>query len=406
MSSKNIVFLHPDLGVGGAERLVVDAAMALKGEGYNVSFVTSYHNRDHCFEETKNGDLKVTVVGKWIPRNILGRFFALCAYLKMIYCAFYIIFFEKPDLVFCDLISVCIPILHLNVKNVVYYCHFPDQLLSKKGGFFKQIYRLPLNWLEEKTICSADKVYVNSEFTKEVYIATFTSSRKEPTVLYPSINTKSFDNVIGFEDLLPSKLSSDKFLFISINRYERKKHIELAINALARLKKRLTTDEWDKIILVVAGGYDPRVQENLEYFVELNNLVSTFHLEEKVLFLRSPSDIDKIKLLKRCNCLIYTPPNEHFGIVPLEAMYCAKPVIACNSGGPTETIINESTGLLCHFDVEEFSNAMSRFILDKNIANKMGREGCERFKEKFSFEAFAYQLSADVKTLLTPIKRN
>lgn len=394
-----IIFLHPDLGVGGAERLVVDAAMALKGKGYNVSFVTSYHNNEHCFEETKNGDLKVTVVGEWIPRNIMGRFFAICAYLKMIYCAFYIIFFEKPDIVFCDLISVCIPILHLTVKKVIYYCHYPDQLLSKQGGFCKRMYRLPLNWLEEKTISNADKVYVNSEFTKKVYIATFTSSPKEPTVLYPSINTKSFDNVVASEDFVRSELSSDKFVFISINRYERKKYIELAINAFALLKERLTVDEWNKIILVVAGGYDPRVQENIEYYAELNNLV-TSQLKEKVLFLKSPTDIDKMKLIKRCNCLIYTPPDEHFGIVPLEAMYCGKPVIACNSGGPTETIVNETTGILCDFNVGEFSEAMLKFILDRNIESKMGKEGHRRFIEKFSFEAFSNQLGADVETLL------
>jgi len=42
--------------------------------------------------------------------------------------------------------------------------------------------------------------------------------------------------------------------------------------------------------------------------------------------------------MKNMIALIYTPTNEHFGIVPLEAMYMEKPVIACNSGGPTETI--------------------------------------------------------------------
>jgi hypothetical protein len=50
------------------------------------------------------------------------------------------------------------------------------------------------------------------------------------------------------------------------------------------------------------------------------------------------SDIEKVALLQRCSCLLYTPANEHFGITPLEAMYCSRPVIAVNSGGPLETI--------------------------------------------------------------------
>ena len=32
-----IAFLHPDLGIGGAERLVVDAAVALKQEGHEIT---------------------------------------------------------------------------------------------------------------------------------------------------------------------------------------------------------------------------------------------------------------------------------------------------------------------------------------------------------------------------------
>ena len=68
MQRKRIVFLHPDLGIGGAERLVVDAALALKSRGHIVQFVTNHHDPSHCFEET-NTQFNVTVVGDWLPRN-------------------------------------------------------------------------------------------------------------------------------------------------------------------------------------------------------------------------------------------------------------------------------------------------------------------------------------------------
>ena len=48
--------------------------------------------------------------------------------------------------------------------------------------------------------------------------------------------------------------------------------------------------------------------------------------------------------LRNCSSLIYTPAGEHFGIVPLESMYCNTPVIAVNSGGPTETVLHGQTG--------------------------------------------------------------
>ena len=79
-----VVFLHPDLGIGGAERLVCDAALALKSKGHHVSFLTTYHNPDHCFPETRDGTFPVSVVANWFPRSIFGQCRALCMYIRMI----------------------------------------------------------------------------------------------------------------------------------------------------------------------------------------------------------------------------------------------------------------------------------------------------------------------------------
>ena len=99
-----IVFLHPDLGIGGAERLVVDAAIALKSKCHKIHIITSYHNPSHCFPETIDGQLCITVSGNWLPRSIFGRLLALCAYIRMIWAALYTVFFSKlnPDVYFCD----------------------------------------------------------------------------------------------------------------------------------------------------------------------------------------------------------------------------------------------------------------------------------------------------------------
>lgn len=53
---KNIVFFHPDLGIGGAERLVVDAAVGLQDLGHKVTIFTSYRDVNHCFDEARDGE--------------------------------------------------------------------------------------------------------------------------------------------------------------------------------------------------------------------------------------------------------------------------------------------------------------------------------------------------------------
>lgn len=53
--SKRIVFFHPDLGIGGAERLIIDAAVGLQSLGHEVTIFTSHRDRAHCFDEARDG---------------------------------------------------------------------------------------------------------------------------------------------------------------------------------------------------------------------------------------------------------------------------------------------------------------------------------------------------------------
>ena len=163
-----IVFLHPDLGIGGAERAVIDAALALTVRGHEAEFVTAHHDPKHCFQETRDGTFKVTSVGDWLPRNICGKLYALCAYVRMIYAAIYLVFFSnlQYDVIFCDQISACIPFLRIGCgAKILFYCHFPDMLLTERKTILKKLYRKPLDWLEETTTGMAHCVLVNSKFT-------------------------------------------------------------------------------------------------------------------------------------------------------------------------------------------------------------------------------------------------
>ena len=107
-----------------------------------------------------------------------------------------------------------------------------------------------------------------------------------------------------------------------------------------------TLQSKSKSLLVIAGGYDDRLAENVEHHDELVNLASQLDISDKVVFLRSISNAQRVMLLTNTDVLLYTPENEHFGIVPVEAMHLGCIVIACNSGGPLESIEDGKTGFL------------------------------------------------------------
>ncbi|OXB80208.1 UNVERIFIED_CONTAM: hypothetical protein H355_011568 [Colinus virginianus] len=364
----SVLFLHPDLGLGGAERLVVDAALALQARGCRVQVWTAHYDPERCFAETRR--LAVRCAGAWLPRSLCGRGHAVCAALRMAFVALYVLLLsgQRVDAFVCD------------------------QLLTKRESFLKRLYRMPLDWLEEYTTGMADCIVVNSKFTASVFKETFKSlSHISPDVLYPSLNTSSFDTAVPVDiaDSIPKKT---KFLFLSINRFERKKNLALALEALHELRGRLDSHQWNEVHLVMAGGYDKRVLENVEHYEELRSIATKLNVSDHVTFLRSFTDEQKISLLNNCVCVLYTPSNEHFGIVPLEAMYMRCPVIAVNSGGPLESVLNNVTGFLCDPLPTQFSEAMEKIVRDPLLKDAMGAAGRVRFMEKFSSEAFSEQL--------------
>ncbi|KAL4779184.1 hypothetical protein BJX76DRAFT_362016 [Aspergillus varians] len=82
----NITIIHPDLGIGGAERLIIDVALALQNTGHKVTIYTSHRDKSHCFEEARDGTLDVRVRGdQFLPANIAGRFVVLFAILRQVW---------------------------------------------------------------------------------------------------------------------------------------------------------------------------------------------------------------------------------------------------------------------------------------------------------------------------------
>ena len=84
-------------------------------------------------------------------------------------------------------------------------------------------------------------------------------------------------------------------------------------------------------------------------------MAKSLEISDKVIFLKSISNDERLLLLENTTILLYTPENEHFGIVPVEAMYMGCIVLACDSGGPLESIKNEETGFLRPPNVDKWS---------------------------------------------------
>ena len=92
---KRVVILHPDLGIGGAEALIINLALALMERGYDVTVYTPFFDPKRCLKEAHL--LNIRVKGNWFPRTIFGRLIALCAYIRMLLCALWVVLFAGAN---------------------------------------------------------------------------------------------------------------------------------------------------------------------------------------------------------------------------------------------------------------------------------------------------------------------
>lgn len=378
-----VAFIHPDLGIGGAEQLVVNLALCCKNLGWYVKFYTPSYDPKRAFDQTKDGTLEVEVRGNCFPRLIFGKCHAFCEYMRVLFCALYLLFFGgQYDVVVLDQIPFPIPFLNIRFKTF-FYCHHPDKLLCvDRRGVLKKIYRYFIDTIEEITMAFAHVIVVNSNYTRSVFLDNFHIINKfrklNPKIIYPCIDLKTYDRPIKTEkkDLLKikglEKLNSVDLtqmkVIVSLNRYEEKKNLDLAVLSYISYIDTYAKNDINKSCLIIAGGYDESLRENIEVYAKLNEYIKDRDLN--ILFLRNIQNEERSILFRVANVVLYTPKNEHFGIVPIEAMYCGAWVIAHKSGGPMESVVDNKTGdLLDNEEPGKWGLKLKELIDNKNNFN-------------------------------------
>jgi alpha-1,3/alpha-1,6-mannosyltransferase len=115
-----------------------------------------------------------------------------------------------------------------------------------------------------------------------------------------------------------------------------------------------------------------------------------------ILFLLNFTTAQRTALLNSpsTKVLLYTPANEHFGIGPVEGMICGVPILACDSGGPTESVVDspadKRTGWLRPPDPETWADALQEILsLSPSDKEALSGRGKHRARELFSLDAMA-----------------
>jgi len=173
--------------------------------------------------------------------------------------------------------------------------------------------------------------------------------------------------------------------FLVVSRLEPYKNVDLAVRACNQLRLPLK---------VVGEGSERRRLEKL-----VGRSATTSGVGPgKVALLGRVSDEKLAELYAGCRALIFPVQDEDFGIVPVEAMDFGKPVIALRSGGVTETVVENETGLF--FDeptVESLMEAICNFNDVSYLHTEECQERCRSQAEKFSKKRFQQEFQEFVE---------
>ena len=181
-------------------------------------------------------------------------------------------------------------------------------------------------------------------------------------------------NRMDAEVLLPPLRDADRFgcveygdYIFSPSRITRGKRQYLVVESM----KHVTSG----IRLIVAGA--PETRDDLAY---LESIIRENQLEESVQLLsRFISEDEKVELMNHALGCAYTPYDEDYGYVAMEAYHARKPVVTCtDSGGPSIVVEHGVTGYSVPPEPKEIARAFDELFLDKTRARRMGEAGYAR----------------------------
>ncbi len=251
-------------------------------------------------------------------------------------------------------------ITNLETRHICYY-HSPmryawdythEYLKEQKMGLLGELIASQLlHKVRQWDFLASDRVDVALANSKTVQDRIRKYYRKDSTIVHPPVQVERFE-----------AHAKNEGYFLIVSTLTPYKRIDLAVELFNRLGKRL--------VIIGEGSDKARLQSMAASNID---------------FLGFKPDSVVKEYLENCRAFIF-PGEEDFGIAPVEAMACGKPVLAYRKGGLTETMVEGLTGeFFNEQNLESMEAALTQLLINEN---RTSAEKIAAHAQKFSEEAF------------------
>lgn len=204
-----------------------------------------------------------------------------------------------------------------------------------------------------------DKIIANSSYIKRRIKKYW---NRDADVIFPPVDTSR---------LCPNGKPPEDF-YVVFSRFVPYKRIDLAISACGELGR--------KLVVIGSGSQEKNLRK-----------LAAKYKTAQIVFTGRVSDEEAKDYLQRCKAMIFSA-EEDFGIIPVEAQACGRPVIAFAKGGALETVIDGKTGVF--FDRQETESVIEAIKKFETLSaqNVFNTDSISSHAQSFSTERFCSQI--------------
>jgi len=371
---------------GGISNMAYDHALGLANLGHKVTvFTPNYNQKDSEFNIDKFSIKRLMPWGKFGNGAFLPQLFWQLR-------KFDVIHLHYPFFGGAEVVWLVKKLKSKKLKVIITYHH---DIVG--GKFLKPFFKFHTRFIMPRIIKSADKVIITSQdyaqtsnikliledyqdkfevIPPAVDLNRFFPQDKDKELLYKYGINKNFDRVIVFVGAL------DKAHYF--------KGIQFLINSFSVLDYSGCNEKCGyRIKLIIVGGGE--LKEKYE------KQVAESGLSEKIKFSGRVSDKDLPKYYNLADVVVLPSidRSEAFGISLIEAMACAKPVVAANLPGVRSVFDNKKSGYVIEVKHEgDLANRINKLFEEDELRQQMGLAARQKTETYYSHDKLTRKLES------------
>jgi glycogen synthase len=255
------------------------------------------------------------------------------------------------------------------------------------------------SWIEKTALEMADAVIAVSRSTADDITQLFAVDPAAVTVIPNGIDTTEYAPLTDPACLRPYGIDPERPYVLFLGRMTRQKGLHYLLAAVPYLLPEA------QVVLCAGAADTPEMAQEIEATVHALQQQRSGIIWIPAMVPRRTSIVLYSHAAVFCCPSIYEP----FGLINLEAMACATPVVASAVGGIPEVVVDGETGYLVAPDLsseppheprnatqfaQRLAAALNRLLADPALCQRMGQQGRTWVEEHFSWRAVAQQTLA------------